>query len=248
MTRVPEEIGDACRNDEVATVEQWLEESGRQLDGTDLLFQAAGHGHVAMIRMLISRGATVNYPAVDFFGWTPLMIAASEYKDDAVRLLLDEGADVNARDDAGETALMKAVYGNPEGVLQLLHRGANVDLRDNRGRDAEAIAIQMRRVPQFLLADIRLAGGFKKYMRQPIVHLNVLRVLCERGRATAQSGVLARLFHGPRTSRRRTRRTVGPVVLPRELFACVLSFWRSERALDEDRADDRERFRHRLGF
>ena len=135
MHGVPQEIMNACNGDEVATVEQWLEESGRQLDGTDLLFQAAGHGHVAMMRMLISRGATLDYPA-----------------------------------------------------------------------------------------------------------------LCERGRATAPSGVLARLFHGPRTSRRRTRRTVGPVVLPRELFACVLSFWRSERALDEDRADDRERFRHRLGY
>ena len=45
------------------------------------------------------------------------------------------------------------------------------------------------------------------------------------GRAKAPSGVLARLFSGPS--------------IPRELFAHVLSFWRSARALDKDRAFDR---------
>ena len=60
--------------------------------------------------------------------------------------------------------------------------------------------------------------------------LNYLRLLCQRGRATAPAGVLARLFSGPS--------------LPRELFAHVLSFWRSARALDEDRAFDRVRARY----
>ena len=66
----------------------------------------------------------------------------------------------------------------------------------------------------------------EKYLRQPIVDLNVLRLLCEQWRAIAPSGVLARLFHGP---------------LPKELFVHVLSFWRSARALDEDRGGDRQR-------
>ena len=59
-------------------------------------------------------------------------------------------------------------------------------------------------------------------------HTNCLRVLCERGRATAPSGVLATLM-GPK--------------LPRELFVHVLSFWRSARALD-DRTFDRVRGRY----
>ena len=54
--------------------------------------------------------------------------------------------------------------------------------------------------------------------------------------ASGPSGVLARLFPGPRT-------LLGPK-LPRELFAHVLSFWRSARALDEDRAFDRVRARY----
>ena len=70
--------------------------------------------------------------------------------------------------------------------------------------------------------------SIKKYLREPIISLNCLRLLCERGRATAPSGVLATLM-GPK--------------LPRELFVHVLSFWRSARALD-DRAFDRVRGRY----
>ena len=80
------------------------------------------------------------------------------------------------------------------------------------------------------------AVTIKKYLREPIVQLNCLRLLCQRGRATAPASVLARLFPGPRT-------LLGPK-LPRELFAHVLSFWRSARALDEDRAFDRVRARY----
>ena len=103
------------------------------------------------------------------------------------------------------------------------------------GDDAEAIAARGHEITQFVLADVRAAGGIKQYYRQPIVQLNVLRLLCERGRATAPSGVLSRLFPGPRT-------LLGPK-LPRELFAHVLSFWRSVRASAEDRAGDQLRGR-----
>ena len=76
---------------------------------------------------------------------------------------------------------------------------------------------------------VKAGGGcIKKYLREPIISLNCLRLLCERGRATAPSGVLATLM-GPK--------------LPRELFVHVLSFWRSARALD-DRAFDRVRGRY----
>ena len=109
-------------------------------------------------------------------------------------------------------------------------------MRNHRGDDAEAIAARGHEITQFVLADVRAAGGIKQYYRQPIVQLNVLRLLCERGRATAPPGVLSRLFPGPRT-------LLGPK-LPRELFVHVLSFWRSVRASAEDRAFDRVRARY----
>ena len=105
------------------------------------------------------------------------------------------------------------------------------------GDDAEAIAARNHQITQFVLAEVKAGGGcIKKYLREPIISLNCLRLLCERGRATAPSGVLSRLFPGPRT-------LLGPK-LPRELFAHVLSFWRSVRASAEDRAFDRVRARY----
>ena len=91
------------------------------------------------------------------------------------------------------------------------------------------IAARNHQITQFVLAEVKAGGGcIKKYLREPIISLNCLRVLCERGRATAPSGVLATLM-GPK--------------LPRELFVHVLSFWRSARALD-DRSFDRVRGRY----
>ena len=226
--------------DGLSVVKAWLD--GHHPDeedehGNTLLISAAHYGNLAVVRELLSRGATVNFRARQD-GWTPLMCASRsvstilENRDfiDIVRLLIAAGADVNARDDTGGSVLMKAVHSCLEMKIPLilLRAGAIYDLRDLDGCDAEQLAVDWRREAQFLLADIRLAGGFKKYLRQPIVDLNVLRLLCEQWRAIAPSGVLARLFHGP---------------LPKELFVHVLSFWRSARALDEDGDGYRQRLR-----
>ena len=225
--------------DGLSVVKAWLD--GHHPDeedehGNTLLISAAHYGNLAVVRELLSRGATANFRARQPDCWTPLMFASRsvstilENRDfiDIVRLLIAAGADVNARDGTGASVLMKAVRQCLEMKIPLilLRAGAIYDLRDLEGCDAEKLAVDWRREAQFLLADIRLAGGFKKYRRQPIVDLNVLRLLCEQWRAIAPSGVLARLFHGP---------------LPKELFVHVLSFWRSARALDQDRGGDRQR-------
>ena len=238
---VPEEIWMACNMGEVATVEAWLD-SGNDPDevtshGDTLLFAAAERGGPDMMRMLIARGATVDARDDDEDRrGTPLLTAAFEDNVRSMKILIESGANVNAQTNGGYSVLMEAVVSvyhksiEPEDVLFLLRSGADYTLRNHRGDDAEAIAARGHEITQFVLADVRAAGGIKQYYRQPIVQLNVLRLLCERGRATAPSGVLARLFSDPS--------------LPRELFAHVLLFWRSARALDEDRAFDRVRGRY----
>jgi len=64
----------------------------------------------------------------------PLLLAAGEGRVNAVRYLLDQGADVNARDNAGNTALGEATYYAQVAVIkELIARGANVNALTNGG-------------------------------------------------------------------------------------------------------------------
>ena len=67
-----------------------------------------------------------------------LLAAAREGSEQGVRAALAAGADVNARDEDGVTALMHAAYaGNDPAVLKtLVASRAAVNLRDNNGRTA----------------------------------------------------------------------------------------------------------------
>jgi ankyrin repeat protein len=58
-----------------------------------------------------------------------------------IRMLLKQGADINAQNVAGMTALMEsAIHGDVAKVKELLKRGAEVRLRDNGGRTACELA------------------------------------------------------------------------------------------------------------
>lgn len=88
-----------------------------------------------------------------------LVIAASQGKREVVVLLLDYGADVNARsgDQAGVTALHEAArVGNREIVEILVARGADVALRDASGKTAADVA---RENKQEALLPLLEAGG-----------------------------------------------------------------------------------------
>jgi len=66
-----------------------------------------------------------------------LIEAASMGDTEKVHALLAKGADVNARDNDGSTALMAAVtYGHIDIVHALLAKGADVNAKDNAGDTA----------------------------------------------------------------------------------------------------------------
>ena len=65
---------------------------------------------------------------------TDLMRSILSEDREQFQALLDAGADVNARNNYGWTALMHAArQGDPETVKLLLVKGAQVDLQDDRG-------------------------------------------------------------------------------------------------------------------
>jgi ankyrin repeat protein len=93
---------------------------------TTALYIAASHGHDAIVKLLIEKGANVNIMAS---GRQPLVIAATNNRKTVVRLLLENGADPNARRDNAITALSIAVMRkSTEIVSMLLNKGANAEL------------------------------------------------------------------------------------------------------------------------
>jgi ankyrin repeat protein len=103
-----------------------------------------------MTRMLLDRGADPRARSEDSGGgFVPrdivLCNAVETGKVEIVRLLLDRGAEVNARGGMGVTPLMMASqYNHPKVVRLLLERGADATVKDDRGFDAYQFAVSGR--------------------------------------------------------------------------------------------------------
>ena len=87
-------------------------------------------------------------------GHTPLMRAALKGNTERVKELMNDGADINQRDENGRTALMFAVInGHYQTMKVLLEHGADVNARSNKGGTAmmgAALAGDLRMVQALL--------------------------------------------------------------------------------------------------
>jgi len=90
------------------------------------------------IDFLIDSGAEVNrrgyMHSTPLVSWLATKSTAVDNYLDVAKILMDKGADVNAKDDNGKTALMHAVHYDLEVVRLLVDKGADVNARDNDGR------------------------------------------------------------------------------------------------------------------
>jgi ankyrin repeat protein len=102
--------------------------------------QATMDGSLGRMRLLHFAGANINSHSN---GSMPLFIAAGEGRSDVVRYLLAEGAEVNAREKLGDTALIEAAYyGHVALVKELLAHGADINAI---GSDGTALDIAVNR-------------------------------------------------------------------------------------------------------
>jgi len=104
------------------------------------IWSAAATGNTEAIKQQLLAGKDINAkePAG---GSTPLIVAATYGQIEAVRLLIEKGADINTKNNNGSTALHAAAFlAHPEIVKLLLDKGADVNARNNRGETAIYIA------------------------------------------------------------------------------------------------------------
>lgn len=105
-------------------------------------YSAIRGNNLIELQALLDQQATDQKASADLtddHGITPLMYAAEIGSVDAMRLLLDRGADVNAQNAFGSTALMWSVS-DPAKVRLLLDHGAQVNTAAKSGRTALIIA------------------------------------------------------------------------------------------------------------
>ena len=122
----------------------------------------------------------------------PLFRATQDGDVNAVRVLLDGAADINARDETTRTPLMYAAVKNHKEVVQLLlERGADVNARNDKGETALTLAAREGHpeIAQALLrkgADVNVqdnAGLAPVVYATQFNHPATLKILLDEGRA-----------------------------------------------------------------
>ena len=124
--------------------------------GSTPLYRAVRAIDLAAVKLLVDAGANTSLAIKD--GSTPLMAAAGlgaprggdeevteagEKNDpvDVLRILVDKGADVNAANDLGMTALHYAVQRGSDRIIEFLaSKGARFDIKNKQGRTAVELA------------------------------------------------------------------------------------------------------------
>ncbi|MDO5463390.1 MAG: ankyrin repeat domain-containing protein [Akkermansia sp.] len=100
------------------------------------LAEAAECGQTEQVRRLLKNGADVNEGA-------PIIGAAEEEHCDIVRMLIAAGADVNAQNIVGNTALhYAALWGNTDIAEQLLAAGADANIANDWDETPCSIAVE----------------------------------------------------------------------------------------------------------
>lgn len=135
-------VNSACKNDQAAInlfIQAGMDVRVATPSGLTALHCAATNGNVEMISLLFTMKSAVDPQTIDL--QTPLHKAVGNSQEQAVRLLIDNGADVNIQSNFGPPIFSAAGVGNNSMIQILIDKGANVLATDKRGGTALNAAI-----------------------------------------------------------------------------------------------------------
>jgi ankyrin repeat protein len=153
----------------------------RGMYGKTALHHAASTGNYLLVQLLVRSGADVS---ANSSGRTALHFAAASQKSNGrvIELLLKEGAEIEAPDHQGETALHLAIImGNRQFIPILLEKGASLESVNLKRSTALHIAVERGDVDTVrLLLDKGADIQAKARERKTVLHLATYRQLSHR--------------------------------------------------------------------
>ena len=181
-------------------LEAGVDPNTRDARGLTLSMIAAGKGLDEVLGVLLRRGADVNASIATrhFLNVTTLMVAAGSKKLPAVKLLVDAGATLAARDANGETALAYARRSGGKRVTVYLESlfervGAHAGLTLHEAAQNGAAARARELLQQGAAVDQTDKNGATALMLAARKgHADIVRVLCEAGADVGRSDAAGR--------------------------------------------------------
>jgi ankyrin repeat protein len=141
-----EDIHVAAKNGDMDEVAALLSMDSRltrthDSDGWTPLHLAAHYGHADIVSIMLHNNAPVDIRSTNTMANTPLHAALAGRRNDVSKMLIEAGADVNARQHGGWVPLhAAAANGDREMVDLLIARGADRAAINDAGVSAAAIA------------------------------------------------------------------------------------------------------------
>ena len=104
-------------------------------DGFQPLGLASYFGHFEAAEYLVKAGAAINSPSRNSLKAAPIQSAAAAGHAKIVKMLLENRADPNVREQGGYTPLHAAAQNGDEGMIRtLLYGGADLNVKSNDGK------------------------------------------------------------------------------------------------------------------